>query len=289
MKKFLSILISSIMLLSSTAFAAPNTRYVLNNKEVSINADAVVQNGTIYLPAIDTFKACGYYVKSTNNSITAMATGRPGYVSIWVNKKTAILNGKKITLGTAPFFKNGACYVSSKFIEEQTGVKVSYVPSKKTIYLDFKNAPRITSTVSSKKININEYLGTYVIYTGTDIDEYRGANEKQYARAIEIRKELDGTYSALIDTSRSHKMASRISYMGNGIFGNGESFDRLDENNDNPEWVDKIAVTLKDGEVYITWTYTITKKPSGGKETKKTVTKTFTAKKTNNNIFKSWE
>jgi len=162
MKKFLAVLMSSIMLIgSSNVMAAPNTRYVLNKQEVSIGADFLVQNGAIYLPAIDTFKACGYNVKATSTSITVTAIGKPGYVSIWPGKKTAVLNGQNITLGTAPFFKNGVCYVSSKFIEEQTGVKISYVASAKTLYLDFKNAPKITSTVSKAPASTSSSKSTY--------------------------------------------------------------------------------------------------------------------------------
>ena len=287
MKRFLAILISSLMLMgSANIFAAPNTRYVLNNKEVSINADSLIQDGIIYLPAIETFKACGYYVKATSDSITAMAIGKPGYVSIWVGKKTAVLNGQSITLGTAPFFKNGVCYVSSRFIEEQTGVSVCYVSEKKTIYINSKNTPEITSTASqtvniSNSVNIDNYIGRYTIHTDWDI---AGTiwQTKDLDRDVEIKKQSNGKYVAFVDTTRSHTRKVEMEYAGNGIFTSGKSSDTdsSEDYKETPGYSDDISITIKNGNVYVNWSctkYMVERR----EETKRTINKTYIAEKTN--------
>jgi len=279
MKKFLAVLMSSLMLIgSSNVLAAPNTRYVLNKKEVSISADFLVQNGTIYLPAIDTFKACGYNVKATSNSITAMAIGKAGYVSIWPGKKTAVLNGETITLGTAPFFKNGVCYVSSKFIEEQTGVKISYVASAKTVYLDFKNAPKITSTV----LNVADYAGTYEV--ATQAISSTGQIYNSTRNLVIKRRQSDGKYIAVFDCSHGHVRDTQSEYIGNGIFskesnGDGGSFMIDDDTWGLTDGSDDVQVFIKNKTVYVTWNQSYNVSIDNKKDQLVSVNKTYTAKK----------
>lgn len=149
MKRFIAVTLSVLTILSSTAFAADSTRFVYNGKEVSIAATAIFKDGYTYLPAKQVFEAAGMRVieKSSNNSLTAEAKGKPGYVSVWIGKTSGRMNGTNIQLGKAPFVENGATYVSSKFIEEQLGVKVSYDSSKNTIYINSVGEGKITSTV----------------------------------------------------------------------------------------------------------------------------------------------
>lgn len=150
MKRFLAVLITSIMTFSATtAFAANQTRFVYNGKEVSASAGAIFKNGYTFLPAKDIFKMAGLHIieKASNKSITAEVYKKPGYVSIFENKKTARMNGQNINLAIAPFKENGATYVSSKFIEEQLGVKVAYDKAKNTIYVNSNGEGKITSTV----------------------------------------------------------------------------------------------------------------------------------------------
>lgn len=149
MKRFIAVTLSVLTMLSTIpAYAGNSTRYVYNGKETSVSASVIIKDGYRYLPAAQIFEACGMKVikKTSNNSITAEAKGKPGYVSIFVGKTTGRMNGTNIHLAKAPFEENGVVYVSSKFIEEQLGVKVSYDQSKGTVYLDQAGEGKITST-----------------------------------------------------------------------------------------------------------------------------------------------
>lgn len=149
MKRFIAVTLSVLTMLSTIpAYAGNSTRYVYNGKETSVSASVVIKDGYRYLPAAQIFEACGMKVikKTSNNSITAEAKGKPGYVSIFVGKTTGRMNGTNIHLAKAPFEENGVVYVSSKFIEGQLGVKVSYDQSKGTVYLDQAGEGKITST-----------------------------------------------------------------------------------------------------------------------------------------------
>ncbi len=154
MKRLIALFMFVLMLLGSIpAFGATNTRMVYNNKEVSTYVGVIFRDGYTFLPAAFTFKAAGMKVteNTSNNSLTAESTTKSGYVSIWVNSKKGVMNGQTIQLGIAPFRENGVIYVSSKFIEEQCGVKVSYDSSKNTIYINSTGEGKITSTVGQAK------------------------------------------------------------------------------------------------------------------------------------------
>lgn len=156
MKKFLSVLMASIMTFSATqVFAADKTRFVYNGKEVSTSAGVVFKDGYTFLPVKDMFKITGCHVieKASNKSITAEVYGKPGYVSVFENKRNARMNGRNITLGKAPFKQDGAIYVSSSFIEEQLGVKVAYDKGKNTIYIDSNGEGKITSTALKTSVS----------------------------------------------------------------------------------------------------------------------------------------
>lgn len=185
MKRFAAVTLSVLTILSSTAFAADSTRFVYNGNETNISADAIFRDGYTYLPAAQVFSAAGMKVieKTSNNSLTAEAKGKPGYVSVWIGKTKGRMNGTDIQLGKAPFVENGVTYVSSKFIEEQLGVKVNYDASKNTIYINTAGEGKITSTAgkytakssssgsssaSGSKAASSTSTGSYKIYSGFD-------------------------------------------------------------------------------------------------------------------------
>ncbi len=207
MKKFIALSMSVLMLLGSMpAFAAENTRMVYNNNEVSIDGDVIIKDGYTFLPAASTFKAAGMRVieKSSNDSLTAEARNQPGYVSVWVNSKKGRMNGQNIQLGIAPFRENGVTYVSSKFIEEQCGVKVSYDSSKNTIYINSSGEGKITSTVgqvttqttSKTSTTSNSSSSSTKASTGTSV--YSGFKYlPNFASVANVKAPIDGDTAIL--------------------------------------------------------------------------------------------
>ncbi len=153
MKKLLSLLLSAVIISASVTAvsAADKTRYVFNGNEANISSDAIFKDGKIFVPAAEVFKLTKVKVieKSSNNSITIEALGKPGYVSSWINTKKVILNGQSGSISAAPFKQNGVTYVPSDFVEEQIGVKISYDSSKKSIYIDSVKEGKITSTAKA--------------------------------------------------------------------------------------------------------------------------------------------
>jgi hypothetical protein len=151
MKKFLALALATVTILGSTCVYAADgegTRYVFNGEETSVNTEAIIKNDVLFLPAEDVFKLSQnkVIVKTTNNSLTVEALGKPGYVSVWVGRTKGRENGENITVSIAPFKEDNVIYVPVKFVEEQMGAKISYDTDKNTIYIDSEGEGLITST-----------------------------------------------------------------------------------------------------------------------------------------------
>ena len=148
MKRFLAVLLASTTLLSTSVFAG-DMRYVCNNDEAEVTADAIFKDGIVYLPVAQVCKALGYKVieKESNNSVTAEVKTKPGYFSVFLGKSKGRMNGQDIRLAKAPFKENDVIYVTAGLIEDQLGVSVKYDSSKNTIYIDSNGEGKITSTV----------------------------------------------------------------------------------------------------------------------------------------------
>ena len=153
MKRFLAVLLASTTLLSTSVFAG-DMRYVCNNDEAEVTADAIFKDGIVYLPVAQVCKALGYKVieKESNNSVTAEVKTKPGYFSVFLGKSKGRMNGMDIKLSKTPFKENDVIYVTAGLIEEQLGVSVKYDSSKNTIYIDSNGEGKITSTVGQAPV-----------------------------------------------------------------------------------------------------------------------------------------
>lgn len=153
MKRFLAVLLASTTLLSTSVFAG-DMRYVCNNDEAEVTADAIFKDGTVYLPVAQICRALGYKVieKESNHSVTAEVRTKPGYFSVFLGKSRGRMNGMNITLSKTPFKENDVIYVYAGLIEDQLGVSVKYDSSKNTIYIDNTGEGKITSTVGQAPV-----------------------------------------------------------------------------------------------------------------------------------------
>ncbi len=224
MKRFIAVTLSVLTILSTVSVsAADSTRYVYNGNETTASAAVIIKDGYTYLPASQIFKACGMKVieKTSNNSITAEAKGKPGYVSIWLNKTKGRMNGTNIHLGKAPFKENGVVYVSSKFIEEQLGVKVNYEQSKNTIYINKTGEGKITSTanLNNKAQNTNKSTPvTNSTSSGKNIPDFtavtgiKSSDKSIYGTVYSnvSKAAIDKYVTTLLSNGYSHKVTGPI-------------------------------------------------------------------------------
>ncbi|MBP1999605.1 N-acetylmuramoyl-L-alanine amidase [Paenibacillus shirakamiensis] len=117
--------------------AGSGTHINLDGQEVKLTQDTQVQTvqDTIMVPLRVIVEQLGYDVNwdSKTSSVTIEQAGNT--LKLTVNKKSATVNGQKVTLRTAPLLKGNTTYVPLRFVSEQTGVKVVWDESSKTAFL----------------------------------------------------------------------------------------------------------------------------------------------------------
>lgn len=182
MKRFVSLFLAAVTVLGSTyVYAGDNIRFVYNEEEAAVQHDAVNKNSKWFIP-LDAVKLANVKIieKSSNNSITIEALGKPGYASAWIGKTKGRINSQNITLSAAPFEENGVVYLPKDFIEDCLGMKIAYDESKKTVYIDTVKEGSITATAylnNAPKQTTNSYTATpsnsnYINYPNTDIPNF---------------------------------------------------------------------------------------------------------------------
>ncbi|MBR6401619.1 MAG: hypothetical protein IKS17_10445 [Firmicutes bacterium] len=213
MKRFLAVFLASTTLFSVTAFAENEMRYVCNNDEADIKAEAIFKDGIVYLPVAQVCRALDYKVieKESNNSVTAEVKTKPGYFSVFLGKSKGRMNGMDIGLAKTPFKENEVIYVTAGLIEEQLGVSVKYDSSKNTIYIDNTGEGRITSTVGqapvakptasssnsgNKSSNSNSQSGSYKNYPNTSIPDFASVTGCKFADMDSDRDILGSTINS---------------------------------------------------------------------------------------------
>ena len=235
MKRFLAVFLATTTLLSTSVFADGGMRYVYNNDEVEVTAEAIFKDGIVYLPVASVCKALGYKVieKDTNNSVTAEVKTKPGYFSVFLGKSKGRMNGMDIGLAKAPFKGKDVIYVTAGLIEDQLGVSVKYDSAKNTIYIDNKGEGKITSTVgqasaiksaTEKSGSSNSSGSSGSIVNGAT---YPGTNIPTFTSVTGVQPAESGSKSAKYNTDVYKVKAYREYLQQNGwksVNGNSQMF-----------------------------------------------------------------
>ena len=87
----------------------------------------VEENGRVLIQMRPIFEALDWTVdwRATNQEIYAHA-GEDDTMTLWVNRRYAIVNGKEYTLDVPPRLIDGSTYVPIRFVAESTGLTVDY-------------------------------------------------------------------------------------------------------------------------------------------------------------------
>jgi len=166
MKKLLTILILVILALSGTSFgmdAAVNVN--LNGTELQFDVNPTIINGRTMLPVKVIFEALGLNVEWDPNTRTVSGHKDDVFITLKIDDKIAIVNGKNVILDSPATVINNRTLVPLKFIAESTGASVTWDGTSRTVLIEEKN--------ESKS---EEY--TLIAVYGGDLSGYRQANVK---------------------------------------------------------------------------------------------------------------
>ncbi len=117
----------------------------LNGESISLSNGVITRNGQNFVPLRSLFEKLGATITYKENitaaktidkqiMITRTATDKPA-LAISINSVTGatLVNNKSVNLPTLPFIVNGSMYLPLRFISEQLGASVEWLPQEERI------------------------------------------------------------------------------------------------------------------------------------------------------------
>lgn len=115
----------------------------------------ILVNDTTLVPIRAIIETFGGKVDWDNKNQKVTITCNNNKVELWINKTSALVNGKKVTVKVAPKSINGRTMVPLKFVSENLGLCVNWEGSTKSISIG--SPSDYVASVGSQKIKKAEY------------------------------------------------------------------------------------------------------------------------------------
>ena len=111
-------------------------RLIINQKQVEPTVAPVVSNNTTLVPIRMISEELGSRVNWDNTKKRVTIQKGKDVIELYIGSKTAYVNGKAVTLLTAPIIKQGTTLVPIRFISEQLGAYVEWDHTEKIIMIN---------------------------------------------------------------------------------------------------------------------------------------------------------
>lgn len=134
------------------------------------------QNRTI-VPIRFIGEGLGYGFAWNEESKEVTVTGNNVVIKLWMNKKEAQVNGKKVTLDTTAVLQQGRAMVPLRFIAENMGAAVDYNKNSNTVNIARQNSGTTTEPIADETeiVRINSATVNMRGGPGTQFDVVRQA------------------------------------------------------------------------------------------------------------------
>ena len=111
-------------------------RLIINQKQVEPTVAPVISNNTTLVPIRIISEELGSRVNWDNTKKRVTIQKGKDVIELYIGSKTAYVNGKAVTLLTAPIIKQGTTLVPIRFISEQLGAYVEWDHTEKIIMIN---------------------------------------------------------------------------------------------------------------------------------------------------------
>lgn len=111
---------------------------LLNGKKLDFTQSPVIENGTTLVPMRAIFEAMGATVDWNNDTKTVTSVKGDTTISLTLNKNTATVNGKEISLAVPAKLINENTMVPLRFVSESLGADVNWNGESRTITINSK-------------------------------------------------------------------------------------------------------------------------------------------------------
>lgn len=168
MKRVLAFMIAAATALAPISASAIDVR--IDNTPLRMDVPATSINGRTMVPMRAIFESLGADVSwdSATKCITAAKENKT--ITLYLNNKTAYINGTAKALDAAPVSLNGRTLVPARFVAESMGCTVGWDAASQTVDISTSNNTQPTKA--------NTYKVIRVVDGDTFVIDYNGTQEK---------------------------------------------------------------------------------------------------------------
>lgn len=156
--------IFSMLLMSFTVPAvASDISLIINDKNIDMPVAPVIESDTTLVPLRIITENMGAKVEFNSSTKTINLTKGNTAISLTIDKQTAIINNKSVSLSLAPKLIDSTTMVPIRFISENFECKVDWVPEKKLISITLPKTGSDSDTSTDLSTQTKKVLGTISI------------------------------------------------------------------------------------------------------------------------------
>ncbi len=160
----------------------------------------ILVNDTTLVPVRAIIEAFGGQVKWDSKSQKVTITYNKNKVELWINKTSALVNGKKVSVTVAPKNVNGRTMLPLKFISQNLGLSVNWEGSNKSIAIG--TSSNYVASIGSEKIK-NAEFNIYLNNAKSYMNNYISQN----ASTLTIK---DNIWDTVINGKKASELAKEM-------------------------------------------------------------------------------
>lgn len=168
-----------------TAWAASEYKsvdVVVNGKEIRLDQNAILKNGSTLIPLRGVFSELGAELDFNPETQEVKVQHPNAIIMLTIGSKVAYINGIEITLTQPAELLNGRTLVPLRFISESIGATVHWKPSTSTATIIFSMSSLSTNTIEGQP-SIETTVDINTLYGGKT---YGTKSQSEYDKVMEI-------------------------------------------------------------------------------------------------------
>ena len=186
-----SFLFLFLFLCSMQTAAAASIRIFLDDKAVSFAEAPFIENDRVLVPMRGILESLGYSVAWQEESKTVLAEKDEIQISLHPDEKTAIVNGKAVSIDAPAKIRNGRTFVPLRFLAEYSGAEVTLNQSTSSVSIhsaEYTAPEKTENNDSVVYIQTNKMQGSGIVLSAdgliaTNYHVIKGAATAQFVFA----------------------------------------------------------------------------------------------------------
>ena len=186
-----SFLFLFLFLCSMQTAAAASIRIFLDDKAVSFAEAPFIENDRVLVPMRGILESLGYSVAWQEESKTVLAEKDEIQISLHPDEKTAIVNGKAVSIDAPAKIRNGRTFVPLRFLAEYSGAEVTWNQSTSSVSIhsaEYTAPEKTENNDSVVYIQTNKMQGSGIVLSAdgliaTNYHVIKGAATAQFVFA----------------------------------------------------------------------------------------------------------